>query len=102
MVTAVLCNKAQGLAFATPADKNRGPVDRLRRTQRLGQLVMLAFEWSVVVRIPHLRADLQSLLESFEAFADRREGHAKATMLTLEKMPPRRPGLPGRRRARRE
>ena len=55
----------------------RGWVIGRRLADRLGQLVVLALERAVVVA-PHLEADLQRLLEPFEALGGRRERDAEA------------------------
>ena len=91
---AVLRDQAQGLAFAAAADEHRRPGDRLRRAERLGELVVLALERPVVVRVPHLRADLQRLLEALEPLGERRERDAEARGARARTRPRRCPARP--------
>ena len=77
-------DQPKGLALTATADEDTRPwqAERWRRAQRLGQLVVLASIRSVV-GAPHLHADLQRLLEPFEAFGQWGEGDPQSEVLTL-------------------
>ena len=80
----VLGDQAQGLLRTHPADQDGRvrPGERLRVVDRVGQLEVFALVSGRVSR-PHLRGNLEGLLQHFEAFFDRWEIQAQAFGLVL-------------------
>lgn len=74
----VLGHEAQGLALATAADKDVRvrSTEHCRRVERASQSIMAPLE-STLILAPHLQADLQCLLETLKALAERREGETQ-------------------------
>src|SRR5919201_1826849 len=76
--------QAQSLLLAAAADQDLGvrPAQYLRRIERPLEREMLSPE-NVFVSAPHLQADLERLLEDFEALLQGWEGNAKCACLLL-------------------